>query len=212
MKVNIISFIVFFLCVFNSAHGNSDSLKKEQIDRFRVHADITMSLSSFKLMGISDVSSSSLTFIDNREVATAPNYKYKEQRVYGFNPIIHGGFNIPFYRNNNWSVGAKINAGMGYQYGIIAENFSSLFFDFPQYVYFRNYKNDFDYTVFAGYKQTIAPISSGLFIVGFDVNLTDRSAIRFYLSPYRRTYYSELTNGDIKPAIRIVEFGVGFVF
>jgi hypothetical protein len=212
MKTKIILIIVLSVSLFQQIYGQSDSLKKKKVDRFRLHGDITISLSSFKLMGVSDISSSSLTVINNKEVTTEPNYKYQEKRVYGFNPIIHGGLNIPFYRTNSWSVGAKINAGVGYQYGIVAENFSSVFFDFPQYVYYRNYKKDFDYTILAGYKQTIAPISSGLFIIGLDINITNRNALRFYVSPYRRTYYSELTNGDLKPAIRIVEFGLGFVF
>ena len=212
MKTRYLYIMILSLSFFHQVYGNSDSLKNKEIDRFRLQGDITVSLSSFKLMGVSDISNSSLTVINNKEVSTEPNYKYREKRVYGLNPIIHGGLNIPFYRTNNWSVGAKINAGIGYQYGIGTENFSSLFFDFPQYVYFRNYKKEFDYTVFAGYKQTIAPISSGLFLVGCDINLGNRTALRFYLSPYRQTYYSELTNGDIKPAIRIIEFGFGFIF
>jgi hypothetical protein len=211
MRIKAIISSVLLLSFFSVISGNSDSLKVK-IDRFRIHGDITLSVSSFKLMGVSDISSSSLTIIDNKEVTTEPVYKYQEKRVFGLNPILHVGFNIPFYRTNNWSVGVKVNGGIGYQYGIGAENFSGLFFDFPQYVYYRNYKKDFDFTVFAGYKQTIAPISSGLYLVGLDINLSNRNAIRFYLSPYRRTYYSELTNGDIKPAIRIIEFGVGLVF
>jgi hypothetical protein len=163
-------------------------------------------------MGVSDISNSSLTFIDNHEVVNSPDFKYTEKRVYGLNVLSHIGLNIPFYRNKNWSTGIKLNGGVGYQYGIGAENFSSIIFDFPQYVYYRNYKKDFDFTILAGYKYTLAPISYGVFLLGFDYNLSNRNAIRFHISPYRTTYYSQLTNGDIKPAIRVVELGIGFIF
>lgn len=209
LKILVVS---LYLITTYVMYGNSDSLKFEKVDRFRIHADFMLSLSSYKLMGASDISNSSLTFINNKEVTTQPNYKYVEKRVYGLNPILHVGFNIPIYRNKYWSTGFKINGGVGYQYGIGAQDFSSVIFDFPQYMYFRNYKHDFDYTILVGYKQTLAPISTGLFLVGFDVNLSDRTAIRFYVSPIRTTYYSQLTNGDLKPAIRAIEFGAGIVF
>lgn len=212
MRAIVICLMSFYLVTTNFIYGNSDSLEFEQVDRFRIHADFMLSLSSYKLMGVSDISSSSLTIINNKEVTTQPNYKYVEKRVFGFNPLLHVGLNIPIYRKRNWSTGFKINGGVGYQYGIVAQDFSSVIFDFPQYVYFRNYKNDFDYTILVGYKQTLAPISTGLFLVGFDFNLSDRTALRFYVSPFRTTYYSKLTNGDLKPAIRAIEFGAGIVF
>jgi hypothetical protein len=205
--------IITLLIITIKYSGNAtDSLNYKKRDRFRVHLDFSTSSTSFKLMGTSDVGSGNLKTIDNRELISEPKYKYREKRIFTLNINTHLGLNIPFYRCKNWSTGIKSSFGLGYQYGILASNFSSVIFDLPQYAYYRNYKSDLDYTLFAGYKFTLAPVSYGLFIIGVDYNLDERNALRFFFSPYRRTYYSQLTNGDLKPTIRVIEFGFGFVF
>ncbi len=186
--------------------------KPVKVDRFRFHFDMNASATSFRLLGTSDIGNGDVTLIDGYPVTKEPVYKYVKKRIFGANFTMHIGFNIPFYRTETWSVGVKTNIGVGFQRGILAEDFSSVIFDLPQYAYYRNYKNKFDYTIFAGYKYTLAPISYGLFIVGFDYNLNKRNAVRVFISPLRRTYYSKLTNGDLQPIVRVVEFGVGFVF
>jgi hypothetical protein len=212
MKTKITFGILLLFISVNWCQGAADSVKFSQVDRFRFHFDISTSLTSFKLFGTADKGPGTSAVIDQYIVEEYPLYKYTEERIYGFNVCLHIGLNIPFYRTKTWSTGIKTNLGLGYQNGIKAEDFSSFIIDLPQYVYYRNYKKDFDYSVFAGYKYTIAPIPYGLVVIGFDYNLTNRSAIRFYISPIRRTYYAQLTNGDIKPAIRVIEFGIGFIF
>ena len=208
MKMKFI-YTLFFFSLLNVCRSDSDSLRSKQIDRFRVHLDFSTSLSTFKLMGTSDVGDRSSTTIRNNVVTIAPDYKYVEERVTSLNVHMHFGFNVPLYRSKNWSTGIKTNAGFGYQYGGTGESF---ILDFPLYAYYRNYSGKIDYTIFAGYKYTLAPVSYGLFILGVDYNLTERQAIRFYFSPVRRTYYSQLTNGDLKPLVRVMEFGLGLIF
>jgi hypothetical protein len=185
---------------------------EDNVDRFRLHFEISNSLTQYKLMGVTDNGNHNKTIIQNHEVVSEPEYGYDEVRIFSYNLYMNLGINIPVYRNENWSTGFKSTIGLGAQAGIGAEDFTSMIFDGAQFVYFRNYKSDFDYSIFSGVKYTVAPISYGLFLVGFDYNISNRSAVRFFVSPIRRTYYNELTNGDLKPAIRITELGVGFVF
>jgi hypothetical protein len=211
-------YIFIFIFAGGIAFAQRDSIKqpisgKDGPDRFRGNIDITLSMISYKLTGVTDKGDGTMTVIGNHEVVKEPVYRYGKKRVIGANVKLRVGLNIPFYRGPDWSTGIRTNIGIGYQYGVLTDaEISSGVFDIPQYVYFRYYKGDHDFTISAGWNYNLSKISNGMFIMAFDLNLSNRSALRFYCSPIRKVYYSQLSNGELKPALKVSEFGISLIF
>jgi hypothetical protein len=211
MESKYLKLVLIALCCLGYT-SKAISQKSDSPDRFRFHGEIAISALSYKLSGIDDVGSGNVSILKSKEVVQDPEYELVEKRAFSTGLKFRIGFNIPFYRAPKWSIGIKNNIGAGYQYGILAEGLSSIAIDAPQFLYFRSYNENHDYSFMMGYNYCLSSISHQVFLLGFDINEGERTAFRFFLSPIRRVYYSELTNGDLVPAIKVTELGISFVF
>jgi len=172
-------------------------------DEFAVFTGASVGFVPFKMSGTLDVGN----------ISSTPIFRHVDTTGLLTNIIIHLGINIPFYKSENFSIGTKLNLGLGYQYSIknlegLSETF---FFDFPEYLYYRNYKTKFDYSVLLGYKYNRNVLPYQLFLIAFDWNIGENDQIRLYGSPFSYNYYSQYTNGEIKPLVKIREFGISFI-
>jgi hypothetical protein len=141
-----------------------------------------------------------------------PYHEYKRTDTTGLamNLLLHVGGSIPFIRTENWSMGAKLNAGVGRQGSIRAsDGLAGFNFDFPQYLYFRHYGTAIDVSLLAGVKHNMGALDFTLPMAGVDINFGDNS-LRLYTSVHSYTYYSLYSNGDVKPFLKIAERGVSF--
>jgi hypothetical protein len=182
-------------------------------DYFGVQLDGSIGLLPIELSGTTDVGNGSSTIIDNNFVPSDPSYRRVDTLAIVFNTIFHLGINVPVYKNGAWSVGVKLNAGIGYQKGIVAsEGLTSMVFDFPQFIYYRNYNNYLDYSILIGYKYTHAALPYHLMLAAFDINLDDMNSFRFYGSLFRYNYYVLYTNGTMEPMARIGEYGISYTY
>lgn len=174
----------------------------QQEDKFRVYTGVTGGLVVMKLSGTMNVGG------DNNY----PQYRYVDTTALVVNFYIPIGFNIPVYRSEKWSTGFKLSAGVGFMAGVkAADGLTGYGFDFPQFVYYRRYSGKIDYSVLVGWKYNYTTIPYQLGLVGGDINF-EHTQLRFYFSPVPYTYYRELTNGTIEPAVKIFEVGVGYFY
>lgn len=121
------------------------------------------------------------------------------------------GINIPVYKTRNWSAGVKLNCGIGMQGGLkAADGIAGFMTDFPQYAYYRNYSTPLDFSVKMGYKYTRGAIHNHLIMAGVEFNVNEEVSIGFYSSLFKYKYYTYFTNGELKPSIKISEFGISF--
>jgi hypothetical protein len=119
------------------------------------------------------------------------------------------GITIPFYRTPNWSIGTKLHAGIGFIRSLAAaQGLEGMIYDFPQFLYYRNYRHKLDYTLLLGYKYTVAALSYQLALGGVEVNIKDDLAIRLYGGLNQYKYYRYYTDGRTEPAARLREFGI----
>jgi hypothetical protein len=178
-------------------------------DKFSFFIGTSMGVLPMKITGTDDLGDEEYSTTTLRRTDT-PVFKRVDTLGLALNFIFHCGLNIPFYRNENFSVGTKLGIGIGRQYSIRAtQGFSSyLLFEYPQYLYYRNYKSDVDFSIMAGYKYSNGTLPYHLFLLAFDFYLNRKVNFHFYGSPFSYNYYSLFTNGELKPEICIREFGI----
>jgi hypothetical protein len=187
-----ITLIILCLFAYLGANAQSDT------DEFKIHYGIVAGILPVKLSGITN------TAANNKP----PSYRRVDTTGIMGNFELLFGVNLPLYRTTNWSIGANLNAGAG-RLGSFraAEGLDSYILDFPEFLYYRNYASTIDFSVFAGFKHTRAPLNFTLPIAGFGIN-EENSTFLFYGSLKRDTYYSLYSNGDIHSAVKIGEFGI----
>ncbi|MBN2682556.1 MAG: hypothetical protein JXR58_08610 [Bacteroidales bacterium] len=155
------------------------------------------------------------SIIDNYSVPINPKYISKNINGYIANVGLHLGFNIPIFQTSDYSIGTHLNLGLGYQTPLKDfEGMESAFLDFPQYVYYKNFSGSYDFGISLGYKINRGPIPYNLIVLAFDFYGSynnDEAFFRIYTSLFRERYYQLLTNGEIKPFIKIGEFGFSYV-
>ena len=180
-------------------------------DRIKVVGGVSLGVVPVFLSGTTDVGDGGGTFKGSRHIITNPVYRHVDTTGIVGNMAFYFGLNFPFYKNDNWSTGIKLNAGFGYQGSLkAAEGLESLTLNFPQYIYWRHYKR-FDYSILAGYKYTYSSLPYHLMILGIDINSGFEKGdvtFRLYGSPFSYNYYTLYTNGQLKEAIKIYELGL----
>jgi hypothetical protein len=202
--------IILYLVLLIGIHSKIIS---QNTDCFKVSMDLSIAALPLDLSGTMDVGEGSSTIIDNTEVVSEPIYRHKELSGLVLNSIVHLGGNIPLYKNYSWSVGVKLFAGVGLQYGVRnSEGLNSYVFDFPEYIYYRNYATAFDFSVLLGYKYTRASLPYHLLLAAFDINIDDNNSIRLFSSFSKYTYYELYTNGNLRPMLKITELGIVYTY
>jgi len=188
------------------------SLQAQEKDRFGFIMDLSGSIMVVPISGIFEISESDLTELNSRLVPVSPVYRRIDTTGWATKWTVHAGMNLPLIRQKTWSAGLQINAGFGYQQGIIAlKGISDIALNFPSYVYYRNYSSNFDFSILAGYQYTYSPISYNLMMGAFDINVEEDLSVRFFGSVRRDKFYSYLTNGTYEPAITIGEYGMALI-
>lgn len=188
------------------------SILAQKTDRFRVYTGVSAGFVALRLSGPTDIGNGGTSSTTNSTYVSYPVFRNIDTTALALNFFVPLGFNIPVYRSDNWSAGFKLSAGVGYQMGIkAAEGLSSFGFDFPQFVYYRRYSGNIDYSILAGWKYSYVALPYQLCLLGAEINF-EESQLRFYFSPVPYTYYREYTNGRIEPAAKIYEAGVGYFY
>lgn len=183
-----------------------------QVDKFGVTYGSTISVVPIELSGIMDKGTGWATHIHNSYVTENPEYGIQDTLSILAGISVNVGLNIPLYRSTNWSVGTKLNAGIGYHENVTAaEGVKGLIYEFPQFIYYRNYKSKVDYTLLVGYKYTKAPLSYHLPLAAVEVGIRENLAVRLHGSLTSYNYYIQFTDGRTKPAIKYHDFGISFV-
>jgi hypothetical protein len=180
-------------------------------DKIRFGVDASISFIPIFLSGPMDVGDHSSTIRGGQVITQRPVYRHVDTTALAGNIVLHLCLNVPFYKNDVWSTGIKAQAGFGLMGGIkAADGLKSIVIDFPEFLYLRRYKKT-DYAVLVGYKYSYTSIPYQLMLVGFDFNPEwgdGKTTIRLYGSPFSYKYYNLYTNGEIKPAMKIYEFGL----
>lgn len=177
-------------------------------DRFKATFNFSVGVLPIKLSGPMDVGDG-----DGNIISVLPVYRQVDTTSVVVSGIMYFGLKIPFYRSDSWSVGVNLNAGVGRHQGVIAaDGLTAYVLDFPQYVYYRNYRTNFDYSFLLGYKYTRAPLPYHLVMAAFEYHLNEHHGFRFYGSLFRYKYYMLLSNGDLKPMVKIGEFGITYTY
>jgi hypothetical protein len=193
----------YYLSVISNTFG--------QVDRFNFNIGGTFGAIPVTLEGPVDVSNGE-TVIDNYIVTLAPEYVNKKIYTGLISTGIQFGFHIPCYKSDNWSMGIKLNAGAGFSKGILEfEDYYLLEFGFPQFAYFRKQFENRDLSFLLGYKKCFNWISFGVPIAGIDFNSDSKNSFRIYTSLYRQRYYTQYTNGDLVPSIKIGEINFSII-
>ena len=172
-----------------------------QIDKLRVGTGSTFSYLPFKM--------NSLT-----ESEEEPGrYEMKETNAGLSNLLLQAEVVVPFYRTKSWSVGAKVGAALGFQYAPeeLEELSGNVIYDFPQYLYYRNYRTLVDFTLLAGYKYTKSPLPTHFALGGVEVQVTQEYSARLYGSLNTYKYYQLYTDGREAPMITLREFGISII-
>jgi len=199
--------IILLICLFVLQVSSI----RAQRDIFTIAAASSVGVVPFRLSGTMDVGNGNMTQLGNYIVTSEPVYKHIDSSMYIINIIVHFGLNISILRGENWDAGAKLNIGLGNQFATNgAEGLKSFLLDFPQYIYYRNFKSNLDFSVLAGYKYTYSVIPYQLLIAAFDFNIDLMNSIRLYGAFTKDRYYTLYTNGNIVPTITLTEFGIGY--
>lgn len=177
-------------------------LQAQDPDRFRISSAFNFGFMPTAISGVSN----------DAEIFGEPIYRKVDTTGFSANINAQLGVNIPLYRTREWSVGVKLNAGVGFIAGIKAnEGLSSLALDFPQFGYFRHYGGAVDFAVLLGYKYTRMALPYQLMLIGGELFLSDHHSVRLYGSLFRYKYYAEYTDGRLVPMLKIGEFGLVYV-
>jgi hypothetical protein len=179
-------------------------------DEFRFHYSIGSGLTTIKLTSTEDVGDGTTTIIDNNIVPLAPNFKNITAKGKLASPSITAGFSLPIIKNNNWSVGVNINAGLGSWVPISNSDglLSPINVDLPEYIYYRNYKNKIDYSLMLGYRYTYTVLPTQHILGAVEVCLFDDNYLRLYTTLNRYNYYVYYSNGESKPVLGFSEIGL----
>lgn len=192
---------------------NISALNAQEDQLFTFHGDFGVGMTLVTLTGTADIGGESGTIIDNNTVVSAPVYVYTEEQLPRVNWYGHLGCNLAFLRFNNSSVGLNLNVGGGRTRGAYFDDLPSIFFDFPQYAYFRTKIKNFEFSTSLGYRHLlIRSFSRGEFMAAFEVHFNEIHGVRLFGTPLKRTYYQAYTNGTVKPLISFSEFGVVYTF
>lgn len=183
-----------------------------QNDRISFGADLTANLQPIKLNGVWDVGDGETTTVNNSTFVAHPEYRRIDTTAFVGGVLLHFGLKIPFFQGNSWSAGCRLSAGIGSQpWRKVAMGLNSpLIFDFPAWLYFRTYGGSVPIAFMAGYKYTIATLSHGLPMLGMEFEIKENAGIRAFGSVARQKYYTYFSNGEILPAAKIPDFGIGF--
>lgn len=183
-----------------------------QDDEFKIYSGLNVGLLPIKVSGVIDVGEGGSSVSGSSLIPTKPVFRWVDTTSLVMNFIGHVGASIPVYKTDNWSLGLKLGAGLGIEKGVrAAEGFYALALDFPEFIYYKNYKGRFEYTLMAGYKYTRATLPYHLIMGGFEFDVKDDTHIRLYGSISRYNYYSLFTDGTLEPSVRIREFGLAYL-
>lgn len=177
-------------------------------DRLQGLGDLQLNGIFLKLNGPYDVSNSA----GADGLASAPIIRNIDTTGIAAQIAMHFGIKIPFVRKDNWSFGMMANLGLGYGANIkAAESLSSLYFDFPQYLYFRVDGSSVAVSFLAGYKYVYCPIPYHASLFGVELHVGGNSSIRFQsmVLPYK--FYGLKTNGELFPMLRLRDIGLSYV-
>lgn len=199
--------------VVTSAVAQGRKQKSEwQVDKLGITYGSTISIVPIKLTGLVDKGTSSYRTINSHDVPDKPDYSIQDTLSMLAGITLQVGVNVPFYRTSNWSTGAKLYAGAGYHENVTAaEGAKGFMYDFPQFLYYRNYKGKIDYTLLMGYKYTNAALSYQLALAGVEFELKNRTSVRLHGSLNSYKYYMQFTDGRTKPAVEFRDFGISFI-
>jgi hypothetical protein len=192
--------IFFICCVVYSLFTSSINAQEDEF--------------SFKYSSYFGLIPISLNTTENvSEVGSHTLYRKVEDKSMVISCIINFGANIPLYKTKNWSLGVNPNVGIGGQMDIIQYGaLPALCFDFPQYIYYKNYKNSFTYSFLLGYKFSfMGYLPYQVPMAGFEFS-SGGYYIGLYASLKKYQYYTLYTNGDIEPSLGILDFGLAFGF
>lgn len=179
--------------------------EKRELDKFGFMGNIGTSLYYTKITE-TVANAKGETIIQGKIVDLDPTYSFETNRYFNINIDITGGLHIPLYRSKKWGLGIEANIGIrGVKELNTWYNEAYLTFIAPCRLYFR--KNEMDY--FVGYMTVVDPLVGTQSI--FKVGATLHEMFQFYITPFRKTYYTELSNGDLKPTLKYFELGVSFM-
>ncbi|MEM0997394.1 MAG: hypothetical protein AAGN35_09960 [Bacteroidota bacterium] len=177
-----------------------------QNERLAVDGTFHLALQPYQLTGVYDINS------DGETISNRPEWRTIDTTGWVGAVYMTFSLRLPLLDLGQATVGISPGLGGGYQFGIAAAQglTSPLRLDFPAWLYLRSY-GDRPWGIGAGYKYTISPLNHGLWLARFEIEVDDNAWIQFYGSFIRQTYYTQFTNGELRPAIRIPEFGISFV-
>ncbi|MEY3443656.1 MAG: hypothetical protein RLZZ519_1937 [Bacteroidota bacterium] len=188
--------------------GNAALYAQPDEDRLRGLGDLQLNGVFLRLNGPYDVSNSA----GADGFASAPVIRNIDTLGIAGGVAMHFGIKVPFIRRDGWSMGMMANLGLGYATNFkAAEALSSIYFDFPQYLYFRIDGSNVAVSFLAGYKYVYCPIPYHASLLGAEVHLGGKTSIRLQsmVLPYR--YWGLKTNGDLFPMVSIRDVGLSYV-
>ncbi|MFZ6050560.1 hypothetical protein [Halocola ammonii] len=188
-------------------------LSFSQSDELYFYSDATFAFNPIRLTGIEDQGSGTVgQTVGGNLTYREPVYQKVEIQSSTVSIVGHIGMSVPFYQTDDWSVGAKVNVGLGFQFPAKnSDGLEGMVLSFPQFGYFRWVGKNFDYSALAGYKFTKGPINYHHFLLGFDWEIGEGDAIRIYGTPFRYKLYREYTNGELEPMFEVAEIGISYV-
>jgi hypothetical protein len=193
-------FLVAFMLTLVGQNGFAQK-SSWQVDKLRVGTGSTFGYLPTKVKALQE-----------SEEGTG-RYEMQEITTGVGNILLQAEVVVPFYRTPSWSVGAKVGAALGFQYASeeVEELNGAIVYDFPQFLYYRNYKTVIDFTVLAGYKYTKSPLSTHFALGGLELQVTEEYSVRFYASLNSHKYYQLYTDGREEPMITLREFGISIL-
>ena len=154
-----------------------------------------------------DITKSQSTSLYNKY----PVMKFQSKDYYCIQATVYGNINIPFFINENWSVGSKLGVGIGMSKSLNEEEFGiydeTILFAFPGYLYFRSYHTDLDISFLLGYKYVHTSLPYNMPMGAIEFNFA-YSSLRLYTSILPKKYYIEYTDGSLQESLIIHEFGL----
>lgn len=203
MKKSINYFLICFF-VYHTAYGQ---------DSFKIQVGLNAGFAPHNVVGTYDTGSGYQENGGNKYIVAYPIYKKVDStHIYG-NGTVLLNVTLPIIKKENWSLGVGVNVETGYQTDL-HPNASEFFLrvsDYPVYGYYRNFKNNFEYSVLLGYKYTKTFYAYHLIFAGFDFHVGERHTIRLYSSINNYKYYIAYSNGEIEPYLKISQFGISWI-
>ena len=198
-----------FICILLLL-GSSTTFaqKSDKKDRLRFSLGTSVSILILPMTGQMDVGDGIESTVNNQLMPKEPVYQVKDTTGILGGLYLHGVLVLPFYQQKSWSTGLKASAGIGRHTSMrAADGLTSLVYDFPQYLYYRNYASGVDFSVLAGYKYTMAPLSFHMLLGGLEFHLQNQNSIQLYGSLLSNKYYRYYTNGVTEEVLKATEVG-----